>query len=682
VPEGRYSHAAPVHARPHPAPRLRLPPRRVSRLSRVAPRLRPRSGSRGGLLAGWELFALRHSTPPHPSRRYKVHFTWPQHLSAVPADTLATSTEACPSVTMAFLQARPVLVSERSPVLGPLFPANTPLTPLLLLPQVLRTLVQAHKLLGGKGNILGGLAAHTRRTKVVSLSGGTHRIPDELRRHTLADDLGGEYSTNLDRNRYGSDDSYLFTVVQYNLRALGLCPCLASVEVLDAKKPHLAGLHAKSPSTECTCASRPGGLPLGTGFGDPAPVVAVLPAPPPNSYGNPNATPAGAAGAAAGAAAQAAGVGGRRGSTGGGRNEMPLPAVHSAAAGAARSAMLSSGGGAQAAVLQGGIDMLLEALAVCGHVPPPSPFAPGKAGGQASAAMAAKFAAAAAEAVQAVAASATNREHNNNECVPLSGKQPAAGPLVRGDPFDVSFGAAVATAAGGSAMASVAPSAKPRRLACQLDAAATSNPASAAPAGHAAPASPQAPGVVGGDVSSDGDPAAAADEPANALRGATSPLRAPSRQTSSLVALRRMLSDAIGERDDLQRLVTHLQGTNKGLVCRLDELERQLGAAHAALAAHAHLPADIASGEGSQPASRRGSMAPPPPPPLAPSASAAAGAARGVKRSASDMMGGEVATPAQAWAPGLLSGAAALHAGRSTVGPNGVVQHTSPMTPA
>ena len=541
---------------------------------------------------------------------------------------------------------------------------------------MLRALVQAHKLLGGTGNILGALAAHTRRTKVVSLSGGTHRIPDELRRHTLADDAGGEYSTNLDRNRYGSDDSYLFTVVQYNLRALGLCPCLASVEVLDAKKPHLAGLHAKSPATECTCAARPGGLPLGTGFGDPTPLVAVLPAPPPNSYGNPSATPAGATAEGA-AAAQAAGPGGRRGSNGGGRSEAPLPALHSAAAAAARSAMLSSGGGAQATALQGGIDMLLEALAVCGHVPPPSPFAPGKAGGQAPAAMAAKFAAAAAEAVQAVAASATNGENNNNEYLLPSGKPAAAaGPLVRGDPFDVSFGAAVATAGGASAMASVAPSAKPRRLACQLDAAA-SNPASAAPGGHGAPASPQAPGVVAGDVFSDGDPTAAADEPANTLRGATSPLRAPSRQTSSLVALRRMLSDVIGERNDLQRMVASLQGTNKGLVCRVDDLERQLGAAQAALAAQAHLPVDMANGEGSQPASRRGSMAPPPPP-LAPSASAVAGVARGVKRSVADMVGGEVATPAQAWAPGLLP----LHAGRSTVGPNGVVQHTSPMTPA
>ena len=551
---------------------------------------------------------------------------------------------------------------------------------------MLRTLVQAHKLLGGTGNILSALAAHTRRTKVVSLSSGTHRIPDELRRHTLCDDLGCEYSTNLDRNRYGSDDSYLFTVVQYNLRALGLCPCLASVEVLDAKKPHLAGLHAKSPPTECTCAARPGGVPVGTGFGAATPIVAVLPAPP--QYGNPNATPVGAAPGAgvAAATAQAAGAGGRRASTGGnGRSEAAPQAVSSAAAAAARSEMMSPAAGAQAAMLQGGIDMLLEALAVCGHVPPPSPFAPGKSGGQAPIAMAAKYAAAAAEAVQAVAVAESNTESflHAGKAAAEGGVAPAGGPLVRGDPFHESFGAAVATAGGVSvAGASVAPSAKPRRLACQLDAAATSN--------QVAPTSPQPP-AAGGDLSSeDALTTGAADDPAT-LRCATSPLRAPSRQTSSLVALRLMLSDVIGERDDLQRLLGSLQCANKGLLCRVDDLERQLAVAHAALATHAHLPLDSVSGfattttgeAGSQPASRRGSMAPPPPPQLA-SASAVAASARGVKRSVADMLGGggggEVATPAQTWVPGLLSGAV-LHAGRTTVGPNGVA-HTSPMTPS
>lgn len=37
------------------------------------------------------------------------------------------------------------------------------------------------------------------------------RVPDELRKHYLSDGEGGQYSTNLDRNRYGNDDQYLFT---------------------------------------------------------------------------------------------------------------------------------------------------------------------------------------------------------------------------------------------------------------------------------------------------------------------------------------------------------------------------------------------------------------------------------------------------------------------------------------
>ena len=37
------------------------------------------------------------------------------------------------------------------------------------------------------------------------------RVPDELKKHYLSDGEGGQYSTNLDRNRYGNDDNYLFT---------------------------------------------------------------------------------------------------------------------------------------------------------------------------------------------------------------------------------------------------------------------------------------------------------------------------------------------------------------------------------------------------------------------------------------------------------------------------------------
>ena len=46
---------------------------------------------------------------------------------------------------------------------------------------------------------------------MVELSTGTHRVPDELRKHYLSDGGPGQYSTNLDRNRYGNDDQYLFT---------------------------------------------------------------------------------------------------------------------------------------------------------------------------------------------------------------------------------------------------------------------------------------------------------------------------------------------------------------------------------------------------------------------------------------------------------------------------------------
>jgi hypothetical protein len=31
-----------------------------------------------------------------------------------------------------------------------------------------------------------------------------------------------------DRNRYGSDDQYLATVVRYDLEFLGLCPCMVT----------------------------------------------------------------------------------------------------------------------------------------------------------------------------------------------------------------------------------------------------------------------------------------------------------------------------------------------------------------------------------------------------------------------------------------------------------------------
>ncbi len=58
---------------------------------------------------------------------------------------------------------------------------------------------------------------------------------DDLRRHSLSDGQGGHYGTNLDRNRYGSDNNYLFTVTKYNLESLGLCPCLVDIEIVDTR---------------------------------------------------------------------------------------------------------------------------------------------------------------------------------------------------------------------------------------------------------------------------------------------------------------------------------------------------------------------------------------------------------------------------------------------------------------
>ena len=99
---------------------------------------------------------------------------------------------------------------------------------------------------------------------MVALNTGTHRVPDELRRHQLADDDGNEYSTNLDRNRYGNDDQYLFTVIKFNLEALGLCPLIANVEIIDAKAQAEDCLVVKVPESFCAChGERPAGLPSG-----------------------------------------------------------------------------------------------------------------------------------------------------------------------------------------------------------------------------------------------------------------------------------------------------------------------------------------------------------------------------------------------------------------------------------
>lgn len=78
------------------------------------------------------------------------------------------------------------------------------------------------------------------------------RVADELRRHCLNDNEGGQYSTNLDRNRYGNDDQYLSTVIRYDLEYLDLCPCLVDVEIIDAKNGNESTLVSAGPDM-CIC---------------------------------------------------------------------------------------------------------------------------------------------------------------------------------------------------------------------------------------------------------------------------------------------------------------------------------------------------------------------------------------------------------------------------------------------
>lgn len=80
-------------------------------------------------------------------------------------------------------------------------------------------------------------------------------MPEELRRHSLIDGEGGEYSTNLDRNRYGGDNQYLATVIRYNLEFLDLCPCLVDVEIIQCKGDE-GGTCIAADLQQCNCAHR------------------------------------------------------------------------------------------------------------------------------------------------------------------------------------------------------------------------------------------------------------------------------------------------------------------------------------------------------------------------------------------------------------------------------------------
>lgn len=153
--------------------------------------------------------------------RYKAYFRWDHYTNDVaPGIELPEGTEACPSVTSAFLQ---ILATIHN--------------------------VEAARI-DKPRNILRILSSNTRRTKVVELA-GAHRMTDDPRKHCLPDGEGGYFTTNLDRNRYGSDNNYLFTVTRFDLEALGLCPGLVDIEIIDTRNGNEAQL--VTAGAECTC---------------------------------------------------------------------------------------------------------------------------------------------------------------------------------------------------------------------------------------------------------------------------------------------------------------------------------------------------------------------------------------------------------------------------------------------
>ena len=190
-----------------------------------------------------------HPQAPPPRARptnnqllYRAHFRWdhwrppgsmrPPPVAAVLAAGLPASTEPCASVTSAFLRVIRGLADAEDGLRSDFAHHSADGHPAAGRPTA------AH--LSGPDptpprNILRLLSEHTRRTKVVELSSRTHRVPDELRRHTLVCRQGGQYSTNLDRNRYGGDDHYLTTVVRHDLTFLGLCPRLVEASGSEAK---------------------------------------------------------------------------------------------------------------------------------------------------------------------------------------------------------------------------------------------------------------------------------------------------------------------------------------------------------------------------------------------------------------------------------------------------------------
>ncbi|PNH07885.1 hypothetical protein TSOC_005613 [Tetrabaena socialis] len=226
------------------------------------------------------------SRPTNNQLLYKAYFRWPHysHKLTVKNANLPFETDACASVTAAFLQVLQIMQTAESLRVG-----------------------------GNKRNVLQILSSNTRRTKVVELSSGTHRVPDELKKHYLSDGEGGQYSTNLDRNRYGNDDNYLFTVIRYDLEFLGLCPCMVDVEIIDAKQ-----VRVRSGAEGAAAAGGMGGEP---------PVTSPAHADRPERTERPDRPERGGGGATAAAAAAAAAgdmVGGGGGGGGGGGVAAPV----------------------------------------------------------------------------------------------------------------------------------------------------------------------------------------------------------------------------------------------------------------------------------------------------------------------------------------------------------------------
>eukprot|EP00210_Caulerpa_lentillifera_P000827 g800.t1 len=166
--------------------------------------------------------------PTNNQLLYKAYFRWQHYPVSESSVFQIEETDACASVTAAFLQVMCTLQE-----------------------------VEALRYYPEQRNILKILSEDTRRTKVVNIANTSHKVSEELKKHSFTDNDGTQFTTNLDRNRYGGDNQYMVTVIRHNLSVLKLCPCLVDVEVLDQKSNETtmisAGIH------RCSCLTEGGG---------------------------------------------------------------------------------------------------------------------------------------------------------------------------------------------------------------------------------------------------------------------------------------------------------------------------------------------------------------------------------------------------------------------------------------